>query len=67
MFCRGMKHASLPGSVTDESWFGDCQENITCLTNVPTVQFDGGGIMIRGYFSGFELGPLVSVNALNVA
>lgn len=46
VFCGVMNHASLSGSVMDESEFGECQENVTCLTALPTVKFGGGGIML---------------------
>jgi len=50
-------HGSLSGNPMDESGFGGCQENGTCLS----VKFGGGGIMVWGCFLGIGLGSLVPV------
>ena len=56
----GMKNRAPPsGNLMDESVFGCCQENGTCI--VPSGKFGGGVIMVWGCFSGAVLGPLISV------
>ncbi len=55
MLCDVINHTSLFGRVWQ---FDGCQVNVTCLSTLcqlPTVKFDGAGIMVRGCFSGVPL------------
>lgn len=56
-----MNHAALSDNPKDESGFGSCQKNRTCLSASCQVEFGEGGIMVLGCFSGVELGFLVPV------
>ncbi|KAI4892683.1 hypothetical protein NFI96_002009 [Prochilodus magdalenae] len=60
VFSGVTNHPSPSGNPMDESEFGGCQENGTCLT-APSVEFGGGGIMVWGWCSGVGLRLLVPV------
>lgn len=60
--CGVTNHISLPGSVMDESEFGECQESFLPDCIVATVKFVGEGIIVWGCFSRVGLGALIPVN-----